>query len=42
MKLVVIKKGTKKWTAAKAEDTSSCCMMIEGAYWPCFEVAIDN
>lgn len=43
MKLVVIKKGTKKWSSTgKPEDAAGCCMMVEGSYWPCYEVAIDN
>jgi|GEM_PF-2922383 len=42
MKLVVVKKCAKKWTSAKAEETGRCCILIEGTFWPCFEIGLNG
>ncbi len=42
MKLVIIKKGTKKWTAAGAGKENACCVMMEGSYLPCFEIGLNG
>ncbi len=41
MKLVVVKKGTKKWVAA-APQPSGCCFVIEGSFYPCFEIGLNG
>jgi hypothetical protein len=42
VKLVVVKKGAKKWTAAKLNGEGICCLSIESAYWPCFEIGLNG
>lgn len=42
MKLVVVKKGAKKWVATKNVSTPGCCLTIEGAFFPCFEIGLNG
>lgn len=42
MKLVVVKKGTRKWVRAAQPTPAGCCLTIEAAYWPCFEIGLNG
>ena len=42
MKLVIVKKGTKKWTGTAIDRPTSCCWTIEAIWWPCYEIGLNG
>ena len=43
MKLVIVKKGAKKWTASATDKPSSyCCLILESIFWPCYEIGLNG
>lgn len=43
MKLVIVKKGARKWTAVATDKPSGyCCWAIESAFFPCYEIGLNG